>query len=187
MNKITCACQNTEAKTLLVDVCIFGRFGRLSFASVHSDYCWFNSEVKWSIYVSSIVTYLCKKLLFVVLKQLQTMLWILDALLFLIDCEQTWHPLWTQLSHWQMFMQNDEYNGFWYLQLLCYLTQLQFILSKMSLWSFWCFQERLVNLGKLNVQHHLYLYNCIWSQQCFINTQKSDFSIVLKICNSSFP
>ena len=34
-----------------------------------------------------------QKLLFVVLKQLQTMHWIVDALLFLIDCEQMRHPL----------------------------------------------------------------------------------------------
>ena len=64
------------------------------------------------------------------LKLLQIMLWIVDALLFLIDCEQTWHPLWTQLSKWQMFMWNGEYISFWYLQLLCYLTQLQFTISQ---------------------------------------------------------
>ena len=46
-----------------------------------------------------------QKLLFVGLKQLQRRLWIVDGLLFLIDCEQTLHPLWTQPSHWQMFMQ----------------------------------------------------------------------------------
>ena len=71
-----------------------------------------------------------QKLLFIVLKQLQTILWIVDALLFLIDCEQTGHPLLTQLSHWQMFMQNGEYTAFWYLQLLCYLTQLQFTIGQ---------------------------------------------------------
>ena len=71
-----------------------------------------------------------QKLLFVSLKQLQTMLWIINALLFSIDCEQTQHPLWTQLSHWLMFMQNGEYTAFWYLQLLCYLTQLQFTISQ---------------------------------------------------------
>ena len=45
-----------------------------------------------------------QKLLFVALKLLQTTLWIIDALLFLSHCDQTWHPLWTQLSHWQIFM-----------------------------------------------------------------------------------
>ena len=64
-----------------------------------------------------------EKPLFVGLKQLQTMLWIVDAL-FLIDCEKTRHPFWTHLSHWQMFMQNGEYTAFWYLQLPCYLIDL---------------------------------------------------------------
>ena len=63
------------------------------------------------------------------LKQLQTTLWIVDALLFLIDWEQTWHPFWIQLSHWQIFMQNGEYTAFWYLQFLWYLTQLQFTIG----------------------------------------------------------
>ena len=75
----------------------------------------------WSIFYPLSHT---QKLLFVALKQLQTMLWIIN-MLFLIDCEQMWHPLWKQLSHWQMFMQNGEY-----LQLLCYLIQLQFMISQ---------------------------------------------------------
>ena len=71
-----------------------------------------------------------QKLFFIALKQLQTILWIIDVL-FLINCnEKMWHPLWTQLSHWQMFMQNDEYTAFWYLQLLYYLMQLQFMISQ---------------------------------------------------------
>ena len=52
------------------------------------------------------------------------------------DYEQTWHPLWPQLSYWQMFMQNSEYTVFWYLQLLCYLTQLQFTISQNNLVEF---------------------------------------------------
>ena len=67
-----------------------------------------------------------QKLFFLALKQLQTTLWIVDTLLFLIDLEQTQRPLWIQLSYWQMFMQNGEYTALWYLQLLCYLKQLQF-------------------------------------------------------------
>ena len=60
MNKIPCASQNTEAKTLLADVWVFGHFGRLSPATVHSADCQFDSRVKWWIHVSSIVTYLRK-------------------------------------------------------------------------------------------------------------------------------
>ena len=36
MNKIPYASQNTEAKSLPADICIFGRFGRLSPAAVNS-------------------------------------------------------------------------------------------------------------------------------------------------------
>ena len=71
-----------------------------------------------------------QKLLLIALKQLQTTLRIVDALLFLIDCEQTQHSLWTQLSIWPMFKQKGEYTAIWYLQLLCYLTQLQFAISQ---------------------------------------------------------
>ena len=68
-------------------------------------------------------------MLFVELKQLQTTLLIVDEL-FLIDWEQTLHPLWSQLSHWQMFMQNGEYTVFWYLQLPYYLMQLPFTIGQ---------------------------------------------------------
>ena len=60
MNKIPSASQNTEAKTLPADVCVFGHFGQLSSAAIHSADCRFDSGVKWWIHVSSIVTYLYK-------------------------------------------------------------------------------------------------------------------------------
>ena len=60
MNKIAYASQNIEPKTLPVDVCVFGRFGQLSPAAVHSADSWFDSGVKWWIYVLSIVTNLHK-------------------------------------------------------------------------------------------------------------------------------
>ena len=129
MNRIPSTSQNTEAKSLPADVCVFGCFWQLSPAAVHSADCQFDSGGKWWIHVWSIVTY-SHKLLFIVLKQLQTTLWIVDTLLFLIDYEQTRHPLWTQISHWQTFMQNGEYNAFWYLQLLCYLMKLQFMIGQ---------------------------------------------------------
>ena len=76
----------------------------------------FELEYLWYLWirVSSIVTYLRKNQFFVALKQLQTTLWNIDALLFLIDREQIRHPLWTQFSHWRKFMQNGEYTAFWY-------------------------------------------------------------------------
>ena len=60
MNKIPCTSQNTEAKTMPADVCIFDHFGQLSPVIVHSADCWYNSGVKWWIHVSSLVTYLHK-------------------------------------------------------------------------------------------------------------------------------
>ena len=115
-----------EAKTLPAGACVFGRFGRLSPAAVHSVDCQFDSGVKWWIHVSSIVTYLCKN----------------SFSLHWNNCKQhseslthcgLWpnmHTLWTQLSHWQMFMQNGEYTAFWYRQLLCYVMQLQFTIGQ---------------------------------------------------------
>ena len=89
MNKIPLASQNTKAKNLPVDVCVFSGFGRLSPAAVHLADWRFDSGVKLWIHVSSIVTYLRESFLSVALEQFQTMLWIVDALLFLIECEQT--------------------------------------------------------------------------------------------------
>ena len=60
MNKIPCASQNSGAKTLPADVCIFGHFGRLSPATVPSADSRFDPRVKWWIHVLSIVIYLYK-------------------------------------------------------------------------------------------------------------------------------
>ena len=46
MNKIPCASQNMETKTLPVDACIFGHFGWISPAAVHSADSRFDSRVK---------------------------------------------------------------------------------------------------------------------------------------------
>ena len=73
MNKIPCVSQNMEVKTLPTDVYIFGHFGRLSSATVHSADGRFDSGVKWWIRVSSMIPFM-QKLHFVVLKQLQKML-----------------------------------------------------------------------------------------------------------------
>ena len=52
---------------------------------------------------------------FISAKQLQTALGINETLSFLIHCEQTRHPLWQQLPHRQMFMQNSVHTAVWYL------------------------------------------------------------------------
>ena len=219
MNKIPCTSQNTETKILLADVCIFDHFGQLSPAAVHSADCWFDSGVKWWIHVSSIVTYLCKNP-FCCIEIIANNALNYRCIVFLINYEQTLHPLWTQFSHWQMLMQNDEYTAFWYLQLLCYLTQLQFIIGQSEfveffgvfrencrIWVTWAFSiicvcttAFKVSISPLNhcfqwsrVQitliKPLLCLNSIFTpikKQYFINTWNSDFSLVLKICNSSF-
>ena len=133
------------AKTLPADVCFFGRFGWLSPAAVHSADCRFYSG--WSggsifhplSHIYTITPFCCIETV--------AMLWIVDVLLFLINWEQTQHPLSTQLSHREMFMQNVEYTAFWYPQLLCYLMQLQFMISQTSLWSFLVFSKTSAEFG----------------------------------------
>ena len=46
MNKIPCASQNTEAKTLPADVYVFSHLGQLLPTAVHSADCRFDSGVK---------------------------------------------------------------------------------------------------------------------------------------------
>ena len=97
-------------------------------------------------FVSSIVTYLCKNSFLLHWKSCKQH-WIINVLLFLINCEQTWHPLSTHLSHLQMFMQNGEYTAFWYLQLLCYLMQLQFTISQNKFVEFLVFSGTTAKFG----------------------------------------
>ena len=62
---------------------------------------------------------------------------------------------------------NGEYTAFWYLQLLCYLTQLQFMSGQnVFVEFFWCFLGQLLNLGNLSIQHLLCLNNHIPPLNC---------------------
>ena len=129
MNKIPYASQNMVPKTLPADVCVFGHLGRLSPAAVHSADCQFDSRVKRWIHVSSIVTYL-RKNSFCCVETVTNNALNRQYVVVFINCEQTQHLLWTQLSQEQMFIQNGEYAAYWYLQLLCYLKQLQFTIGQ---------------------------------------------------------
>ena len=88
-----------------------------------------------------------QKFLFVALIQLQKILWIIDVL-FLIDCEQTQHPLWTQLSHWQMFIKmvntlpSDVFNS------SAISRNFNLRLAKMSLWIFFVFSRTTTKFGQ---------------------------------------
>ena len=120
--------------------------------SVHSADYQFDSRVKWWIHVSSTVIYLCKKLLFVVLKQFQTTYWIVNVLLFLIantaPTLNTDFLLANVHAKWRIY---------------CLLISLTPLLShttstynqpKQVCGVFWCFPGQLPNLGDLSVQHH---------------------------------
>ena len=56
-----------------------------------------------------------QKIRFISAKQLKIALGINDTLSFLIHREQTRHPIWQQLPHRQMFMQNSVHTAVWYL------------------------------------------------------------------------
>ena len=118
------------------------------------------------------LSHIYAKIFFASLKKLQTTPWIADVL-FLIDCEQTQYPLWTLLSHWQIFMQNGKYTAFWYFYLLCYLTQIQFTIDKNEFVDFLSFPGQLLNLGDLSVEYYLHLYDRISSQHTTFPTGQS--------------
>ena len=128
-----------EAKTLPADVCVFGHFRQLSPAAVHSADCWFDSGVKWWIHVSSIVTYLWKNSF---LLHWNSCKQCSESLTHC--CEQTLHPLWTQLSHWKMFMQNGEYTAI-YSFISCNFNLWS---AKTSLWSFLVFSRTTAEFGQ---------------------------------------
>ena len=155
MNKIPYASQNMEAKTLPADVCVFGHFRRLSSTAVHSADSWFDSRINLRVHVSSIVTYLRTN----------------SFLLRWNSCKQRSESLtrcwfWSTASnHFEHSflidkckMQNGHHTVFWYLQLLCYLTQLNLWLIIRCSRSFLVFFE---TSAEFRFQHHLCLYNCI--------------------------
>ena len=88
-------------------------------------------------------------------EKLQTTLWIFDALLFLINSEQTRNPLWTQLSHCKIvnIVPTDTFNP------SAISRNFNLRLAKTSACRFWYFPGQLPNLGDLSVQHHLRLYD----------------------------
>ena len=113
------------AKTLPADVCVFRRFGRFS-ADCRFDYRY--AGVKWWIHVSSIVTHLCTNTFLLRWNNRKS-------------CSESSRRcyFWSTVSrtHFEhSFLidksscKNGEYTAFWYLQLLCYLTQLQFTISQ---------------------------------------------------------
>ena len=99
--------------------------------------------------------------IFSYVETVSNMLWIVNASLTLIDCEQTVHPLWTHLSHWRIFMKNGEYTAFWYPRLLLSQASSVYDRPKQVCAVFWCFPEPMPNLGDLSVRHHVCHYDNI--------------------------
>ena len=82
--------------------------------------------------------------------------------LCIVDFDRLWakhQPFWTQLSHWQMFMQNGEYTAFWYLQLLYYLMLLQFTISQNRFVEFLEFSK---TTAKFGWPEHLASFVSVW-------------------------
>ena len=158
MNKIPCAFQNTEAKTLPADVWVtLDSFHLLLSTQLTAD---FDSRVKWWLYVSSIVTYLHKN----------------SFLLCWNSCKQRskslTHCFWSTVSkcgtHFEYSFLIDKCSC----KMMNTLPSDTFSssaisrnfnlrLSKQVSGVFWCYSGQLPNLGDLSVQHHLCLYDCI--------------------------
>ena len=140
-----------DAITLPAHCWVFDRFGRLFIS------CW---PLSWrSFCFRCVVVDPCfihwhiptQKILFTSFEQLQTALWILDALLFLVECEQTRYPLRKQLTYHQRFVQD------------CFLISLRWQLyhatliydcPKLFCGLLLCFSEQLLILGDQSVQRH---------------------------------
>ena len=144
-----------KAKTLPVDICVFGRFEWLSPAAVHSADCRFDSRGERWIHVLSIITCLRKKVLFVWLKQLQTTLWIVDALLFLIDSEQRGNHFEHRylIDKCSCKMVNTQPSGIFSSSAISCNFNLRS--AKTSFGDFWCFPRTQRDLGDLSVQYNL--------------------------------
>ena len=144
MNKIPCASQNLEAKTLLADVCVFDYFGWLSPAAVHTADCQFDSRVKWWIHVSSIVTYSCKNSFCCIETVANNALNRQHVVVFdRCSCKMV------------NTLPSDIFNS------SAISTTSNYDQSKRVCGVFWCFPGQLPNLGDLSIQHHLCLYDCV--------------------------
>ena len=157
MNKIACESQNTEAKTLPTDGCVFGRFGRLSPAA---DL--FDTGVKWWIHISSFATYLHKKSFLLrwnscktVQRSKSSTRW------FLLTVSKRTPTLNTAFSLTNVHAK-------WWIRCLL-ISSTPRLSHTTSIYDrpkrvcgfFWCFLGQLPNLGDLNVQQRLCLYDCV--------------------------
>ena len=148
-----CTSQNTEAKTLPADVCVFGRFGQLSTDAVHSMDCWFVSRVKCWIHISSIVTYLRKSS------------FLLHWNTFKQRSESSthccfWSTVIKSASNLNTAFSFSNVHAKWWIH--CLLISSAALLSHTTSIYDWLkrvFLGQLPNIGALSIQHHLCLYD----------------------------
>ena len=156
MNKIPCACQNMEAKTLPADVCIFDFFGRLSPAAIHSADCRFDPGVKWWIHV---YTHIYTKAPFCCVETVTN-----NAL----NRRHVFDRLWANAAPTMntAFSLTNVHAKWWIHHLLKPLTPLLSYTTSIYDWPIWvsevfCFPGQLLNLDDLSIQFHLCLYEHI--------------------------
>ena len=209
MNKILCTSQNTKAKTLSSDVCVFGHFEWLSPAGVHSADCRFDSEVKWWIHVSSIVRYVHKtpfrcvetvvnnalnRWLVVVFDRLWAntaptvttafSLTNVHDIFYSSAISRNFNSRSAKtnfVEFFGVFRDNCRIWATWAFSLIYFcMTAFKVHIAPLNRY-FWWSRVRITLIKPL-----------LWlngispvRKQCFINTRNSDFSIVSKICNCS--
>ena len=214
MNKIFCTSQNKEAKTLPADVWVFGRFGWFSSATVHSADCRFNwsggsmflpllqtsFSLRWNSWKKK--NALNRRRVVV-----GDQLWAnapptLNTAFSLTNVHAKWWIHYHLISSTPLLSHATSI----YDQPKRVCGVFGVFRDNCRIWTIWAFSIIYVCTIVFNVSIPLLNRYFWWSRdwitpskpllclnnifpirkQCFINIRNSDFSIVLKICNSSF-
>ena len=140
--------QNTLRIQKYGDVYVFGRFGWLPPATVHSAADLTLEEVVDPCFIHCHI--FTHKLLFVALKQLQSM------------CCCFWLTVSKCINHFEHSFLTDKCSSKMVNTLPSDILNSSAISCNFNLWStkvFWCFLRQLQSLGDLSIQHHLCLYD----------------------------
>ena len=164
MNKMLCASQNTEPKTLPADVCIFGCLGRLSPAAVYSaDCCNLTSEWSGGSMFHSL-SHIYAKTPFSCIKTVANNALNCWCIVFFFF-DRLWPNTAPTLN--TTFSSINLQAKWWIHCLLISSVPLLSHATSIYDWPkwvcgvFWCFPGQLLNLGDLSVQHHLCQYNLL--------------------------
>ena len=150
MNKIPCASQNTEAKTLPADVCIFDCFGCFHLLLSTQLIVSLTPELNgWFMF-------LCKNFLLCWNRCKQHSKSLMRCCFWSTVTKRDTHfehSFFIDKCSWKMknTLPSVIFNSF------AISHNFNLRLAKMSLWIFWCFLGQLLNLGDLSVEHYLCL------------------------------